>query len=172
MTVLDTRPVMDFWVAGTPVTQGSKAPFINRQTGRAGMREIHASGLAAWRNAIATEARRAVELIDPLGTDYPTGHEAFVVALTFGLQRPASAPKRTRTWPIGARSGDVDKLARAALDAVTGVVLSDDSQVVGLSVTKAYGRPGLRMQLWPEEGTEVWVPEWNLAIGSSEGSDG
>ncbi|MGH9249435.1 MAG: RusA family crossover junction endodeoxyribonuclease, partial [Acidimicrobiales bacterium] len=61
------------------------------------------------------------------------------VALRFTLRRPASAPKRRRTWPIGARSGDIDKLQRAILDALTDVgVWKDDAQVVHVDAGKDY----------------------------------
>jgi Holliday junction resolvase RusA-like endonuclease len=46
-----------------------------------------------------------------------------------------SAPKDMATMP------DVDKLCRCALDALTGVVIVDDSQVVELSASKLYGEP-------------------------------
>jgi crossover junction endodeoxyribonuclease RusA len=43
-----------------------------------------------------------------------------------------TAPRRPTTRP------DVDKLARAVLDALTGVVFTDDSQVVELVAIKRY----------------------------------
>lgn len=74
------------------------------------------------------------------------------IALTalFVLARPSGH------WGSGARSGvlrpsapvmpavrpDIDKLARAILDGLTGTVWRDDSQVVALSsVAKVYGEP-------------------------------
>ncbi|KKM27567.1 hypothetical protein LCGC14_1573400 [marine sediment metagenome] len=35
-----------------------------------------------------------------------------------------------RRYPTGAREGDIDKLMRSILDAMTGVVYKDDSQVI------------------------------------------
>ena len=53
--------------------------------------------------------------------------------------RPTSRP----TPPAVKRNGDVDKLARAVLDAlVTGRAFSDDSQVIKLSATKRIAEPG------------------------------
>lgn len=40
--------------------------------------------------------------------------------------------------PMFPRRGDVDKLARAVLDALTGIAYEDDSQVCELLVTKRY----------------------------------
>ena len=36
---------------------------------------------------------------------------------------------------------DIDKLARCALDALTGIVFRDDAQIVDLHATKRYGEP-------------------------------
>jgi Holliday junction resolvase RusA-like endonuclease len=41
-------------------------------------------------------------------------------------------------YPIGHNTGDGDKLMRAALDALTGVVYKDDSQVARWSGSKTY----------------------------------
>jgi Holliday junction resolvase RusA-like endonuclease len=45
------------------------------------------------------------------------------------------------------RRPDLDKLIRSVLDAITGVLIQDDSQIVGLHAVKKYvninGRPGV-----------------------------
>jgi crossover junction endodeoxyribonuclease RusA len=73
------------------------------------------------------------------------------VQLGFLLRRPKSTPKRV-VFP--AVRPDIDKLARAVLDAITSAgVIVDDSRVVSLSVTKRYDdRPGVR--IWIDEETE------------------
>jgi Holliday junction resolvase RusA-like endonuclease len=155
MTDDDLRPVMPdprryegavgFRVRGTTQTQGSKRGFV--QAGRVRMVESGGKGLTAWRHAIATEARAAMG-------DRPCIEGPVDVTAYFYLAKPASAPKRRRTWPIGARSGDVDKLARALLDGITGVCLRDDSQVVQLDVRKDWGDPGvevlIRKKVWED----------------------
>ncbi len=116
-----------FTVPGHPVTQGNHKAFVvggvARITDKAGGR------LLLWRHAISDEARKAAvhqwPLLGPVS-----------VRMAFVLQRPQSHPKRRRTWPTGARSGDVEKLARAANDALAGVAFMDDAQVVHLDVTK------------------------------------
>ena len=40
--------------------------------------------------------------------------------------------------PTSARLGDIDKLSRAVLDALTGVAYLDDRQVIQLEARKAY----------------------------------
>ena len=130
-----------FHVAGLAVTQGSKKA-IPLRNGRIVLVEAGGDRLKQWRHAINDEARH-----------HWTGPPAtgpVVVAAVFTVHRPKSAPKRTRTWPTGARSGDLDKLARAVLDALTGVTFVDDSQVINLHVTKDYGdTPGVVITVVP-----------------------
>ena len=56
------------------------------------------------------------------------------------MPRPKSAPKRST--PAAIKRPDIDKLARAVLDALTGVWLEDDSHVVCLRATKRIALPG------------------------------
>ncbi len=59
------------------------------------------------------------------------------VELCFTMRKPVGAPKTRRTWPIV--YPDVDKCARAVLDAATLAGLwGDDSQVVDLHAWKVY----------------------------------
>jgi Holliday junction resolvase RusA-like endonuclease len=60
------------------------------------------------------------------------------VAIVFRLPRPASLPARVRHH---VRKPDIDKLARAVLDALTGVLFVDDRSVVDLRVRKCYVAP-------------------------------
>lgn len=125
-------------VRGTPITQGSKDTFRTSR-GKTIVRESGGRKLDFWRNALGSDAR------DTWG-DRPLLDGPVCMRLDFTLQRPKSHGKKT-TWPVGAHSGDVDKLARAALDAITGVVIGDDSQVIDLRVTKAWGNPGVVVRL-------------------------
>ena len=60
--------------------------------------------------------------------------------MRFYLPRPASASK-TKKLPASKRP-DLDKLARAVLDALTDVIFEDDSQVVSLGAFKYITNPG------------------------------
>lgn len=137
-----TATLVKFTCAGHPVTQGSKRAFV--RNGHATLVESSGDRLRLWRHVIATTARQAA-------TDGPaTG--PVQVHLWFRLERPASTPKRKRTWPTKTRSGDVDKLARAALDALTGVAYNDDAQVVRLVVEKDWADsrgPGVEVVVMP-----------------------
>ena len=57
------------------------------------------------------------------------------VTLAFFLPRPKTVK---RAHPTSKFSGDVDKHARAILDAMTGSVYEDDAQVIDLRTTKEY----------------------------------
>jgi crossover junction endodeoxyribonuclease RusA len=133
--------LLAFTVPGHPTTQGNKTAFV--RGGRAvlteGRRPESRQAFKDWRATIALTAAEQMG-----GAPLLAGPLA--VTLDFGVATPASAPKRRRTWPVGARSGDVDKLARAVLDALTGRVFIDDAQVVSLTVTKDYSdRPGVHV---------------------------
>jgi Holliday junction resolvase RusA-like endonuclease len=63
------------------------------------------------------------------------------VMVTFTVKKPASRPKRRRSWPI--TRPDIDKLARCALDALTNSgSIRDDSQVIFLMARKTYPGEG------------------------------
>ena len=133
-------------VLGLPVTQGSKTGFV------VGKRAVVVDGgsegarmrFKDWRHAVRSEAQRAVELH---GLEEGMWDGPVAVTCDFRLLKPASAPKRRRTWPIGARSGDLDKLERLVYDALTGVVFSDDAHVVENHNTKDYGVPGVEISV-------------------------
>jgi crossover junction endodeoxyribonuclease RusA len=110
-----------FTVPGKPAPQGSK-----RHVGRGIMVES-SKELGPWRERVALAAHNAM-LAQPLLSG------AITLTLDFVMPRPKSAPKRST--PPAVKRPDVDKLARAILDAITDVIIADDSQVVDLRATK------------------------------------
>jgi len=129
-----------FCVPGVPRPQGSKTLMRGR------LLDANAARLRPWREAVALVAAAAAACPALL-----TGPVR--VSLTFTLPRPASHPLRPRSeavrervrLPIGRGTGDVDKLARAVLDSLTGTVYVDDAQVVDLWACKVYGAPGVQV---------------------------
>jgi crossover junction endodeoxyribonuclease RusA len=71
------------------------------------------------------------------------------VELAFMLVKPASAPKKKQTWPV--HRPDLDKLVRAVLDALTGSIIIDDSQVVSLVATKEWETNGPGVMVMVQE---------------------
>lgn len=137
------------WVPGKAVQQGSHQAFASKSTGRMVYKPM-AKGLYAWRDDIKAAVR---DVLDPAGPttmltrgQYPlwTKDVAVFLELLVYLAPPKTMPKG-RVWPTV--TPDVDKLARAVLDALKGVLYADDAQVVRLHVLKSYARgdtrPGL-----------------------------
>lgn len=122
-----------FRVDGNPAPQGSK-----RHVGNGRMIES-SKAVEPWRQRIHWIARHHVQvpIVGPVA-----------VALAFVMPRPKSTPKRT---PPAVKRPDIDKLARAVLDAITGPVLIDDSQVVALYADKRIAElgesPGVDIQI-------------------------
>lgn len=130
---------------GKPITQGSK--IRNRF---AGVRDDNALTLHPWRDNVRSAA---LDEIAAAGWDRLDGPVA--VRLQFAFDRPASAPKRRRIWPITTWSGDVDKLCRSCLDSLTDAgAWRGDQQVVDLRASKGWAGdegwlavPGVRIDV-------------------------
>jgi Holliday junction resolvase RusA-like endonuclease len=135
-------PYCEFSVLGQPVPQGSKRAFGRNVV------EIADARLRSWRQDIAVVANEAMAGTPPTTRpvliqldfhfDRPKGH--------YGTGRNAGNVRPTAPVAPGVKP-DLDKLVRAALDALTGVVFKDDALVVSLVAAKIYvtsdTRPGL-----------------------------
>jgi crossover junction endodeoxyribonuclease RusA len=120
-------PLIAF-VAGKPAPQGSKKALHHKQSGKIVTMES-SKAVKPWRESI----RHA--LLDDQGLPRATFTGAVLVELRFVMPRPASTPKRST--PPAVKRPDIDKLARAVLDAVSSAgVWKDDSQVTQLSAMK------------------------------------
>lgn len=150
-------------VNGLPAPQGSK-----RHVGNGVMVESSAA-VKPWREAIRAEVQRVVFPLRPAeDNSRRIASGPVIVTVTFWLPRPRghygtgrnagslrpSAPARPHRKP------DLDKLARAVLDAVVmGGAVGDDSQVVTIAASKWYADhmpPGCAVtieSLEPYEGT-------------------
>lgn len=132
---------LSFDVVGTPAPQGSKRGFVNRHTGKVSMVESSSERVRSWRSDVRDAAEKAVA-----DDGWPLERGPVAVTVVFRIGRPkghygtgrnadvlkASAP------PFPAKKPDLDKLARATLDALTGIVFADDEQVVTLRVRKVW----------------------------------
>ena len=143
---------IEFYVPGVPKTAGSKRAFplwkgkgASKQFVRSIITDSSGSEGKAWRNSIqhwATEAFGARDLLDG----------SLHVEFTFYVTRPknhfgkhglkASAPRRPATRP------DALKLARAAEDALTGIIWKDDAQITTEVLRKRYAdKPGMIVEI-------------------------
>jgi crossover junction endodeoxyribonuclease RusA len=125
--------VIEFFVHGMPVPQGSKRVINGNVVESGGAR------LREWRNLCADECQAKMNGAEPL-----TGPVS--VRAMFYLPRPkthygtgrnkellkGSAPLAPTARP------DIDKLTRSLLDAITGIAFRDDAQVARLWAEKRW----------------------------------
>lgn|SRR5215471_206026 len=122
---------------GLPVPQGSKRAISSK--GRTFLVDDNKDNLKPWRQEIAGLA------IEEMQGDGPWSGPVSVRVMFF-LPRPRGHFGKGRneeqlrpSAPIAPHvKPDVDKLARAILDALTGTVFHDDAQVVDLNCSKVY----------------------------------
>lgn len=131
---VETQWALEVFIPGKPAAQGSK-----RHVGGGRLVE-QSKAVAPWRTLVAWHVAQewtAAPLDGPIDLE-----------VEFVMPRPSATPKR-RT-PPAIRRPDVDKLLRALLDAVTGVLWRDDSQVVQVFMTKRIAelgeQPGCRIR--------------------------
>lgn len=116
----------------TAIVRGAKAVLLDARRGPARKEYL------AWHTAI-DYAAWAWSTGNPRLPDDPTWDSPLDVRLRFFLPRPKSLPKKVLHHT---KKPDVDKLVRAALDPMSGILFRDDSQVVRLVATKEYAAPG------------------------------
>lgn len=122
-------------VWGTPQPQGSMRAFLPKGRARPIVTSDNPKN-KPWRDQVALVALAG----RPRGFVLWTG--PVELQAVFHLPRP----RRPRHAEPTARP-DVDKLLRSCLDALTGVLWRDDSQVTSLSARKRYVAPGARPHL-------------------------
>ena len=136
--------MIEFFVPGLPITQGSKRAFINKYTGRAQMIEDNVK-LKPWRWTVGVTAAMAM-------AKRPHIKGPVRIRLQFLFPRPKSHYGTGRNYdklkdkapavPTG--KPDLDKLQRAVFDALTHVVWTDDAQVTEVFAMKRYNQePGV-----------------------------
>lgn len=141
-----------FAVVGTPAPKGSKSSFvpINKHTGQPFRRpnggivvstvDGNAPAVKAWHGDVALAAREAMHGL-PMFVGNPLG-----VAVVFRLVRPAGHFGKRGLKPTAPRfpsvKPDLDKLLRATMDPLEGIVFDGDSRIARFEVTKVYCAPG------------------------------
>lgn len=140
--------MIEFDVVGTPAPQGSKRGFVNKYTGKVAMVESSSERVKSWRSDVRDAALKVAPDIAPRGpvavrlwfrVARPRGH--------YGTGRNAESVKPSAPYHPAVKP-DLDKIVRATLDALTGVLFADDCQVVDLTTAKRYAdgeRTGARI---------------------------
>ena len=131
--------IITFTVLGSAATKGRMKPIPGMKHG---MTYSNAEKLAAWTADIK------VAVLTQCGNRGAPTQEAVHIGVCWHVARPkwhwctgrnvGKIKPRAPLHPTSKRTGDVDKLARALLDALTGIVYVDDSQVVTLNACKRY----------------------------------
>ena len=142
------------WVPGHPITAGSKRAFNHAKTGKIIVTDDTGAKGKVWRTTVQAYVHQKF--------NGPIIAGPVSVSLAFHLVRPkdhwgtgknlgtlkASAPEFHTKKP------DIDKLARAVNDALTGIIWRDDSQVVLEMLQKKYtnATPGCEITIVQEGG--------------------
>lgn len=129
---------VSFRIYGNPSPKGSWTRMPNGATLPAGTTASR-KRYNDWRHDVRAAALEAMGNENP--TDLPVK-----LMVQFDLQYPATTIRKWQWgwWPH-TKQPDVDKLLRAVMDALTGIVWLDDSQVTFAYLTKVYawnGKPG------------------------------
>jgi Holliday junction resolvase RusA-like endonuclease len=124
--------VIDFCAYIRPEPQGSAKAFVR------GARAIITSDNRKLRPYRSEVTRCAMAALAESGLPEPAfgKHVPVTLRLEFTLLRPPSISKKRTHVCV---RPDIDKMARATLDSLTGVVYHDDAQVVNLHCVKSYG---------------------------------
>jgi Holliday junction resolvase RusA-like endonuclease len=143
--------VITITVRGTPAPQGSKKYVGQTKDGR-GLLVESSKKVKPWRQDVKAAAE---ELIAHTGM--PPIDGPVIVRMVFTLPKPASAPKRRRTYPM--RTPDLSKLARSTEDALTEAgIWRDDARVIEYSrLAKVF--PGEDAESLPVPGVRITVRE-------------
>jgi Holliday junction resolvase RusA-like endonuclease len=148
--------MISFTVYGSPAPQGSKK-FVGvaKSTGR-GILVESSKKVKPWRQEVKAAALAARNGAPPI--DAPVR-----VRMVFTMPKPASAPKRKRTYPM--RMPDLSKLIRSTEDALTDAgIWKDDARAVEYSrAAKVYpgedpeslDAPGVRISIEVVEEQQV-----------------
>lgn len=120
---------VSFWVPGDPV------PWQRARGGRSSHRYTAPTD-RAWRGVVGYYARASMRGSGVRSTGRRELIERPVFVETkFFIRRPK---KGRLLWPTGPRDPDTDNLRKAVLDALQGIVYSDDRLVVGGSEVKLW----------------------------------
>ena len=138
--------VIKFNVRGIPIPQGSAKALPRRGGGFPII--THANPKTkGWRAQVTSIAQEYAPAKPFEGAIY--------VQLDFILPRPAYLRKIPKRGPIKPEASmtkrpDLDKLVRAIFDAITGVIILDDSQITLVVASKRYDyleAPGVRVKI-------------------------
>lgn len=129
---------LDFTVWGNPAPQGSHRAFV--RNGRAIVTD-DSKATKPWKAAVEAAIREALAMRDE---PWAPARRASTVSIQFHMRRPKAHYRSDGTLRPGqpelvTTKPDIDKLARAVLDALVNAgVLADDAYVTDLHLAQRY----------------------------------
>jgi len=129
-----------FRVYGVPLPKGNLKPFVRKVRGM--MIPIATESnrnVKGWQQLIAEGANRAIASLPD--TDRVVLDRGVRMTIAFYLPRPKKFSKRG-VFVAHCKAPDLDKLARAVLDALSAIAYFDDAQVTELIARKYYADVG------------------------------
>lgn len=140
-------PALDIYIEGVAATKGSWRS-VNTKRGHRLIPDNPDE--QAWSQLIAWHARAKLKNAEPTKLRY---------AVHIVCELPHRAGRKSF-------NRDADKLARSALDSLSGVLYADDEQVDRLVVDKYRGDvPGMRIRAWEYEPNPTRIFERMQAMG-------
>ncbi|MFJ7990279.1 RusA family crossover junction endodeoxyribonuclease [Streptomyces sp. NPDC096351] len=149
-------------VHGRPAPQGSKRYAGHRRNAASGRISAvlveQSKRVKPWRALVTAATEQALRAgyigelsvhTRPLALAGPIAAE-----IVFTVLKPASAPKRKRTWPTTRHSGDIDKLQRSTFDGIADAhAIVDDSRIIHVTAIKTF--PGEHPEALDEPGAVI-----------------
>ncbi|MDX2658308.1 RusA family crossover junction endodeoxyribonuclease [Streptomyces scabiei] len=151
-------------VHGRPAPQGSKKYAGHRRNSASGRVSAvlveQSKRVKPWRALVvnATQDAMLAQHIKqyggrPMGP-VPALDGPLEAEIVFTVRKPASAPKRRRTWPSTRDSGDLDKLLRSTFDGIADAqAVADDSRIIAVTARKTF--PLEHPEALPEPGAII-----------------
>lgn len=155
------REICQFDVFGMPAPQGSKKFVGTTKAGRGIMVES-SKKVKPWRQDVKAQALKLIDYagsqFPEFGSQYPVGGP-LLVSMVFTMPKPASAPKRRRTWPD--KKPDLSKLARSTEDALVdaGLILDDSRIVEYVRLAKVFPGEDPHALRSPGVSITIYVPD-------------
>jgi len=137
----DQRLRLVVTVHGRPAPQGSKKYAGHRRNAASGRISAvlieQSKRVKPWRNLVTAATKAAIG--DTNEAPFPPLDGPLEAEIVFTVRKPASAPKRRRTWPTTRHSGDLDKLLRSTFDGIADAeAIVDDARIIRVTATKTY----------------------------------
>lgn len=147
-------------VHGRPAPQGSKKYAGHRRNSASGRISAvlveQSKRVKPWRALVTAAAHeaRVVSQIGDVPIHLPPLNGPLEAEVIFTVRKPASAPKRRRTWPNTRDSGDLDKLLRSTFDGIADAqAVVDDSRIIAVTARKVF--PGEHPEALSEPGAII-----------------